>query len=62
MASDLNIDAELKQPIAIKKDADNQDTKGLEEIESIPEDVSMRGFQLPFDEGADTVVNGKPKT
>jgi len=62
MAGDLEVDTETKKPVGIEEDPDNQDTKGLKEVEGIPKNVCMGCIEFPLDECAYPVVNGEPKT
>lgn len=61
MSGNLQIYAELEKPVAVKKDADDENTKRFKKIERIPEDVGMGSLELPFDKRAYAIVDGVPK-
>jgi hypothetical protein len=61
MADDLNVNIVLEQPVAIKENGDDQHTKGLKQIEGIPEDISVRCLQLIFKKCPYRIINGVPE-
>ena len=61
MARDLDIHAEAKEKIWVEKNAYDQDAEGLEEVKCFEENICMGIFQSPFDQGTDSVIDGKPK-
>jgi hypothetical protein len=46
VTGDLYINIVPEQPVTVEKDGDDQHTKGLIEIQGIPENISVRRFQL----------------
>ena len=62
MPGNLNVDAELKKPVTVEKDCNDEDTKRLKKVKSIPKDEGMWSFELPFDECAHAIIDGEPKT
>jgi hypothetical protein len=61
MPCNLNVHIVSKEPVAIKKDPCHEDTVGLEQRESIPEDIRVRGLQLVFEDCPYGVVYGVPE-
>ena len=61
MPGNLEIDAELKQPIRVKENEDYEYAKRFIQIESIPKNIRFGVFKLPFKYSSNGKVNGIPK-
>jgi hypothetical protein len=60
MPRNLKVNAKLEQPVGIEKYTDYQNTKRLEQIEGIPENISIRILKLILNDGTNCIINGVP--
>jgi hypothetical protein len=60
MARHLEIYAELKKPVRVKKDSNDKYTQSLQEVKRIPKDVHPWFFKLPFYQCSNGIVKREP--
>ena len=62
MAGYLYIHIVSEEPVAIKKDGDNQDTHWLENIQGIQENVSVGSIKFPLQKSTHRIIQCIPGT
>ncbi len=61
MARNLYINIIPEEPVTEKKDGYHQDTMRFEQVERVPENIRVRGFQLPLQKCAYRVIYSIPE-
>jgi hypothetical protein len=61
MSGYLDIHTEFEKPVGIKENPDDQDTEGIEQMQSVPENIRMVSVQLIFNKCSYPVIQGVPE-
>jgi hypothetical protein len=61
MATDLDVDVIAKEPVAIEKDKDDQNTESFKKVERVLPNIVLVDLKFPVDERSNGIIYRIPK-